>query len=245
MSLPVMKFNNNHQAADAVCQYLDGSRSIPEKFRERVFNQYSPDFSRWWLVPDSSWPAYKWGKLSFRQCPWESSAMYVGYYAEKGFDQSISKISGVKPNLVLQADWHWRRFLQDALHGELASAAEDVIRRSASPILLLVEAYEINAMPKPGVQEKADDVVRFEMESVAGGYKVLVPGSETLRSLNECTTLKGIVVRLEQQAQDLRFFWVDVHIGISVSYGSAETGIWDASDIWHNALAPWRPCIVG
>ena len=39
------------------------------------------------------------------------------------------------------------------------------------------EAYQMNAKPKPGVREKADDMVRFEMESASAGYKLVTSGS--------------------------------------------------------------------
>jgi hypothetical protein len=243
MSCPVAKFKNNNLAAHSVLEHLTRHRSVPEQFWGRPFNQYSPDFSRWWLVPDASWPAYKRGKLSFRQCPWNNRAMYVGYYAEKGFDKSIAKVSGVNPNLVLQPDWHWRKFIQNAFDGELDSAAKEVIRRSACPILLLVEVYGVNSIPKPGAQEKADESARFEMNSADGGYETVAPGHDTLRSLNGCTTAKDIAAHLEKQ--DLRFFWVDLHIGITIPYVSGnEVGTWGASDIWHNALAPWTRWVV-
>src|SRR5262245_11696382 len=122
-----MKFKNNDQAVHAVLEHLDRYRPIPERFYRRPFNQYSPEFTRWWLVPDTSWPAYKRGKLSFRRCPWNSSAIYIGYYSEKGFSPSIAKIAGVNLSVTLQSDWHWHRFLSDALHGNLDSAAAEVV----------------------------------------------------------------------------------------------------------------------
>lgn len=242
MSFPVAKFKNNDLAAHSVLAHLDQYPPVPEQFCARPFNQYSPDFSRWWFVPDTAWPAYKRGKLSFRQCPWNSSAMYVGYYVEKGFDQSIAKISGVKPNLIVQSDWHWRSFLRNATNGDLDSAGEEVIRRSACPLSLLVEVYGVNSIPKPGVQERADESARFEAKSTGGEYEIVAPGRDTLRRLNGCRTPRDIAVRLEEP--DFRFFWVDLHIGISIQYGSEEAGTWGASDIWHNALAPWRPWII-
>src|SRR5262245_22606893 len=99
MRLPVMKFTNNYQAAHAVLETLDRYRPISERFYPRPFNRYSPEFTRWWLVPDTNWPAYKRGKLSFRHCPWDGNSMYIGYYSEKGFSPSIAKMAGVNPNV--------------------------------------------------------------------------------------------------------------------------------------------------
>lgn len=166
----------------------------------------------------------------------------MGFYTEKGLDKVLAGMPQVNPTLIMQDHWYWHRFLLQAKQGLLDSATEEVMSRSGCPAWLLIEVYEFNRVPTPGAAQDPDEWVALRKEAIGQGYKVEREGWKILTRLNDCATVREVAASLEAQ-DDLRFFWVDLHIGIRLSYGSETTGTWGASEIWQNALAPWTPWV--
>ena len=57
--------------------------------------------------------------------------------------------------------------------------------------------------------------------------------------LNTCVNIRE-VGELLRGMEDLRFFWVNLSIGITLSYGEEAPGAWGAAEVWDNALNPWE-----
>lgn len=234
MPLPVTKFETNDTAARAVLKHV---QAIRPRLCARLFNHYQSEFSRWWLIPGTDWPACRYSKFSIRRSA--QSEICVGFYTEKGLDKSLATMPGVQPSQIMQDDWYWHQFLRDARAGVLDPVAEDVIRRSGCAIQLMIEIYGFNSIPSPGVAVSPDEFVQLKREPPTPGYMAEVPGLKTLVRFNSCTSIKDVAESL-QTDPGLRFFWVDLHIEIHLAYGSETSGTWGAAEIWQNALAPWN-----
>src|SRR5688572_20853737 len=102
MPLPVTKFETNDTAARAVLNHL---QAIRPGLSARPFNHYEPEFSRWWLIPGTDWPACRYSKFSIRRSP--QGEMCVGFYTEKGLNKSLATMPGVQPAHIMQDDWYW------------------------------------------------------------------------------------------------------------------------------------------
>lgn len=238
MSLPITKFPTNDTAARAVLGHINMTRPTSQQLHARPFNHYEPEFSRWWLTPGSDWPAYPHSKLSIRKSPTSPGEMYVGFYTEKGLDKSLARISEVQPTYIMQDDWYWHQFLREAREGVLDPVAEEVVRRSDCTMRLLIEIYAFNSIPCPGAAIRPDEFVQLKRVPSASSYEPEIPGGKVLAPFNSCSSVKD-VAECVQTESGLRFFWVDLHIGIHLAYGSETSGTWGAAEIWQNALVPW------
>jgi len=238
MSLPITKFPTNDTAARAVLDHIRATYPIAQELHARPYNHYEPEFSRWWLIPGTDWPAYRHSKLSIRKSPVNPGEMYAGFYTEKGLDRTLTGMPEVQPSYIMRDDWYWHQFLREARGGGLDPVVEEVIRRSGCPVRLLIEIYGFNRIPRPEVAALPDELVQLKRLPSASGYELEVPASTALTPFNSCRSVKDVAECL-QTASDFRFFWIDLHIGIHLAYGSETSGTWAAAEIWQNALAPW------
>lgn len=238
MVFPISKFENNAAAARGVLDFLDLSRGTPQEFHARPFNHYEPKFSRWWLIPSTDWPACRHSKLSIRKSP--EQQMYVGFYTEKGLDGSLASMPGVDAALILQNDWYWHEFLTAAERGDFDEVIETLMQQSACSARLLVEIYAFNHVPTPENAVRPDESQQLVREPSASHFEVADASSvlTTLATLGSCRSIRDVAVWLKEQSA-LRFFWIDLHIGIQLAYGSETSGTWGAKEMWEKALAPW------
>jgi hypothetical protein len=234
-------FESNDQVAHTISDYL-----APQKFSLRPYNRFLPEFTEWWLYTPrlkESWPAYRYSKLFFHkhlffeQSPSES--LYTGFYVEKGFDETLSSLPGVKQNHIMQPDWDWYKFLLSAKSGDVGIPIREVLSRTQCTVLISVDAQEFNKPPEPDTERPPTfDLVEFEIHSQDLKFASKQESEKSLANLNSCRDMQELGLRLSSM-ENLRFFWVNVLIGIQLEYGGTETGSWGAHEIWSNALEPW------
>lgn len=164
--------------------------------------------------------------------------MCVGFYTEKGLDESLATMNGVQPSQIMENDWYWHRFLREARGGVLDEVAENVVSCSSCAVRLMIEIYAFNRVPIPGVTVSVDEYVELKLEPSTRTFMVEVPGLNTLARFNNCSSIRNVAERLQTDS-GLQFFWVDLHIEIHLAYGSEMSGSWGAAEIWENSLAPW------
>jgi len=238
-------FENNDEAAHAIFRYLSELRPSLNRFTLRPFNHYSPEFTEWWFIPSTDWPAYRYSKLcvhKFPRCAEETKWLYTGFYMEQGLDGELAGLPGVKHSLIMQPNWYWYEFLHHAKKGEMDSALVEVLERSQCPVLLTLDVYEFNHVPSPDEECPAPyDWIEYSIHSCETDFQLTRAGNKVLAQLNACTSMKELAQQLE--TMDLRYFWANLVIGIRLQYGTAMKGSWGAAEIWHNALEPWNPWV--
>ena len=165
--------------------------------------------------------------------------MCVGFYAEKGLDESLATMAGVQPSQIMQNDWCWHHFLREASAGVLDRVAENMVSRSGCAVRLMIEIYAFNRVPTPGVTVSVDEYLQLKLEPSTRTFMAEVPGLNTLVRFNNCSSIRDVAERLQTE-RGLQFFWLDFHIEIHLAYGFETSGSWGAAEIWENSLAPWR-----
>jgi hypothetical protein len=234
-------FKNNERVAHAISDYL-----APHKFSLRPYNRFLPEFTEWWLYTPrlkESWPAYRFNKLFFQKnSSFEgrsSELLYTGFYVEKGFDEVLSNLPGVKRNHIMHSDWDWYRFLLAAKSGDLVNPLREVLLRTECPVLISVDAQEFNKPPEPDTERPpAFDVVQFEIHSDDLQFVLKQESKKSLIELNTCRDMQELALRMGLM-ENLRFFWVNVLIGIQLEYSGTAPDSWCAHEIWSNVLEPW------
>ena len=93
------------------------------------------------------------------------------------------------------------------------------------------------------VAQTPDDLIEFVIRSADLQFELTEQGKEILSLRSECASLHELAQHLERSQQDFRWYWLDLYFGIRLRYGTASTGTWGASEIWHNALEPWTPWV--
>lgn len=252
MPIPTVTFENNSKVAHAVSRYLDELRPSPQRFTLRPYQFQSPAFTYWWFVPSTEWPAYRYSKLFIHRF-WVDSEylLFTGFYVEHGLDEELKGQPDVKRSHVMQSGWYWFEFLRQAKNGALNPALRQVLERSGCPVFVWLDAYAFNRMSdrENGAQtaeaddgeaydSKADDSVEFVVRSANLQFELTKQANQVLSPLNECAKLQELAQHLEVQ-QELRWYWVDLLVGIRLRYGTASVGTWGAAEIWRNALEPW------
>lgn len=244
MTAPTTVFENNDKAAHAIMEYLKISRpSLKDTLSLRPFNRFSTAFTEWWFIHrGAGWPAYRSSKLcvhKFQEPAEESMMLYTGFYVEKGLGKELLGMQDVKQNLIMESDWYWYRFLQQAEDGSLGQPIKRTIDDSQCPVWLCLDAYEFNKVPKlDSDRQPSGDSIVFATSSVGTDILLSRPGKKILSQLNECRNIRELARQLSAM-EDSPYFWINLVIGIHLQYGTEAIGEWGAEEIWHNALEPW------
>lgn len=229
-------FRDNWSAAKELHTFAEVSSGrdinlVPFGFRQ-------PEFAQWWLVPgpNPEMPAYPHGKMFIRtvKSGKHAGSAYLGYYVEKGFDPVVGKVVHLEAKHLLGKDWCWHAVVRDIGAGEMDGAVSRIVTPSDVPVVLSIQASEMNVPPDPANDVTYGDTVRFNASD--GVLSLATPATNVLRGLNECQTLSVISKALEHD--DLRFYWVGIRIGVILPYGHEGTG-WSASDVWLNVMSPF------
>lgn len=232
-------FKTNEEAAHAVSDYL-----APHRFSLRPYNYHKPEFTEWWFYTPAAkraWPAYPYSKLfvsTFKPDSDPAKHLHAGFYVEKGLGADLA-MPGVKRNHLIQPNWHWHTFLDLAQKGDLDSGLSRVLAECGAPVWVSLYAYEFNK--PPAVDEERPpfhDLLQFTVRSDDLALYLEQESSKTLAPLNSSLNLRDLSRRLSIH-DGLKFFWIDLLIGIQLSYGDNSPGSWGAAEIWSNALEPW------
>jgi hypothetical protein len=239
MELPTVIFENNYRAAHAVRDYIDSLYPGGHRFTTRPYQYQAPEFTHWWFVPSTDWPAYRHSKLFIRQVRRGPEYLYTGYRVERGLGQQLATVPDVRREHVMQPNWYWFEFLRRAQAGELDAPVRDVMERSKLPVIVSMDLWEFNHAPMPDEEPGApDDYIEFAIRSKDLQFETAMKGTKILRQVNECVNLRELAQHFDGW-EEIDWYWVDLFIGIRLRYGNEETGTWRAAQIWRNALEPW------
>ncbi len=245
MIIPQTTFNNNDKAAHAVYDLLPGLSSSVTRYSLRPHNFYLPEFTHWWLIPSTDWPAYRYSKLSIHRWPQqeEPQYMYLGYYVEKGLGPSLTGMTEVNSRQIMHSDWFWYEFLNHVQKGNIQLALREVFNRSECSPIVYADLYYFNRAPLSDKERHVpDDWVEFSFQPDSLS---LQPERVAINELAECngyTDLQNLIKRLVE-IKGSEYYWIDIFLGVRAQYGTATTDGWDAMNIWRKALEPWAPWI--
>jgi len=247
MDVPRMIFEDNQQAAQAVREHLDHLYAEGHRFTARPYQYQAPEFTHWWFMPSTEWPAYHHSKLFIQQYHpqpgVQSEHLYTGFYVERGLGEPVLELDPrFDRKMIMQPGWFWFRFLGHAEDGELDAPLRETLERSGLPAIVCVELWEYrDAEDRYRLTRGPYDNLEFTVTAAEPSLTVQSHSqTEVLQDLDECTSL-GQLARGLEEGKQLDWFWVNLFIGVKLRYGHEETGTWRAPDIWLNAMAPWEP----
>jgi hypothetical protein len=241
MSVPMIKYRNNDLAAHAVYRYIRGGQPAGGRLTLRPFNRFDPQFTEWWLIPSSEWPAYRYGKLFFLQSEVVTDWMFTGLYVEKGLGQQLSGL--VKDNHRMGANWFWHEFLNAMLDGSLDTSMRAVQEHVGVPLRVYLNLYASNHVPDPDTGiDKPDDQLEFVVGEADLRFTTAHEGQDELAPLNGAQNLQDLAKHF-MGLQNMSWYWGNWMIGTYVRYSTDDTGDWNAADLWHKLLEPWLPWV--
>jgi len=246
MTLPQAMFENHDKAAHAVLSYLTQLQPSPQRFTLRPYDFHRPEFTAWWFVPSTDWPAYRYSKLFIDQYPppkLEREYFFTGFYVERGLGEELGGLPDVHHKHIMQTDWYWHEFVRHVENGEIEETLQQVLEYSQCPVCVSMAVYEFNHVPEPDTDRQAPyDRLAFSIPSHDVRFQLLQPGTKILEQFNTSNNLREMMQHLEV-LKDLHYFWIDLLIGVRLRYSTGTTGTWGRDKIWHNALEPWNPWI--
>jgi hypothetical protein len=148
-------------------------------------------------------------------------------------------LPGVKRTFIMHPDWYWHEFLDLASMAKYDQSIREIYRRSDCPIWISIDIQEFNRPPELDAERPPFyDIVQFTVRTKDLKLQLERPGAKTLTQLNTSQMLHDVALRLRDM-EDLRFFWVNMQIGIVLGYGEDAHGAWGAGELWEHALDPW------
>lgn len=245
MGVPAVVCHDNQQAAHAVRNHLDHSCPDGHRFTARPYQFQAPEFTHWWFMPSTDWPAYHHPKLfiqQYRPQPGvQSEYLYTGFHVERGLGNVVLELDPkFDRKMIMQPNWFWYGFLQHADKGELDAPLREVAERSGLPVIVSVDLWEYrDAEDRYRLERGPYDNLEFAVTEAEPSFSIQSwCHTEVLQGLDDCTNLGQLARGLEERTQ-LDWFWVNLFIGVKLRYGDEHTGTWRARDIWRKAMEPW------
>ncbi|MGC9467730.1 MAG: hypothetical protein ACP5HS_04005 [Anaerolineae bacterium] len=235
MTIPTVQYPDNEEAAHAVYQHVQ-ARPTTRHLRLQPASRGGGAYGEWWLIPGPERPPYRYGKLYIRRVALGPRMMSVGFCFHRGVGRHLDAL--VDPEVTMGPSWFWSRFLNDALAGAFETPLREIMARSGRSVQTTLELYHLNHAPGPRTGHPPDDRLVFTVDETTLRLRPDELAEEELAPLTTASDLRELALWVEGM-QDLWWFWIDVHIGISLRYGDEETGDWGAADLWNKALAPW------
>lgn len=232
-------YENNDKVGHAVSEFIREFALINHHLTLRPFNRFETADTEWWLIPSTAYPAYKFGKLCFHRYPRSTKSMlYAGFYVEKGLSPELSNLPDVQKKHVMGNDWFWHIFLKQISEGAIGQIIEKVCKDTDSEVRILIEANEFNKVPEPDTKRYIpSDTAEFSFfPARSSHWKIIQKGQGVLSKLSQTNNLSEFGNQLAKN-DDLRFFWIDLVIGVRLKYADKQG--WLSSEIWEKALKPW------
>jgi hypothetical protein len=145
----------------------------------------------------------------------------------------------VKKTHIMHNDWYWHKFLDHAKNGDYDDPINAVQKYSKSPVHIRMEAYPFNKVPEPDSDSiPSHDCLELITATVDTEFQIVKPGKDILSQFNRCFNLRVLAENLSL-SENIHYFWIDLHFGVHLRYGTEKTGNLDVSDLWHRILEPW------
>ena len=240
----MLEFPNNWTAARAVREFAEASSAQVPPLTLVPYGFMDPDFAPWWLVPGPhpTLPAYRHGKLEFYRPKHGTGAgaAFVGFYVEKAFPPAVGKALGLAQSEIMDDGWCWHAVIASARERALDPIVATVAAATELPVIIDVSVGEVNAPPKSETEMRRGDSVSFQAVGSQGTLQLEEAARGVLEPLNTCESVAALAEALSG-GLDLRFYWVNLRIGVRLHYLSPGGSGWDAGEVWNRAMAPWLP----
>ena len=149
----------------------------------------------------------------------------------------MADLPEVKRNHIMGMDWFWYYFLEQASTGLIEKIVEQISDQVKVEVRVLVEVNEFNKVPEPDIERSVpSDTVEFAILPMNQRWNIVQESRNVLSKLKRVNNISDLSQQISA-ITDLRFYWIDLVIGIRLKYGDKQG--WHSSDIWDNALSPW------
>lgn len=218
----------------------------------RPYNFRDPDNGRWWLIPSTETPAYKFGKYVFDFLSDETDILFCGFEVEKGPDKNDSDIRSFYQSekgrrLLMSSDWTWFNFLNFLKSGRISNTISSIYKKVRIPLTFNISARILND-PKffdPYDKRLPGDDMIFETK----GDDLLFNYDDSVLEANLLLSLKNIKNLMDlhhtiTKIKDYAWVWIDIWIGFPMVIAKYKAeGVsfrkYNINDIWNNILKPW------
>lgn len=219
----------------------------------RPYRIHEPEISSWWLVPSSSWPAFKFGKFYFS---WgENNTLLCGLHVEEGIDPNVRSgyPSEKGRRYIMTPNWTWYRFLSDLNNQKLESIIKIVAESLSFPIEFSIDGgYVIDpdSFDPYGLRIGWDSYqLIWQKNSNKFKTKKVKQRANLLNELIYVKTFNNLYQVLEKLGKD-DWIWLNVYISIGFRIEQdknkvSETNhLWSANDIWEKFLCHFLPWLM-
>ena len=214
--------------------------SLPSPIRHlhlQPLNYQIPRRTSWWMVPTQRMPFYKYSKLFFHHIPAYSPDIIAGFSFERGLGGQLNGLAD--DVLLLQADWYWRRFLNDVIAGTLSTPVQEVELRTKTEILLIVELYDFIRLHRRHLETKdPDDILIFRMRDGLDKLSVEKAAQRQLQTLESAHRCYDLVINTEIDP-DFAWYWLRFTLGVVLPKQYTGTGDDCVARLWSDVLSPW------
>jgi hypothetical protein len=107
----IIPYKNPRQLCDAISEIANvGDLNLTKRPKFR----FKPEECPWWLVPSTTNPHYKYGKLIFTWDDKKNSKLSAGIQIEKGLDEQIKSVYSSKKasKFIMEEPWYWCNFIE-------------------------------------------------------------------------------------------------------------------------------------
>jgi len=204
----------------------------------RPWNYRYPGDTTWWIVPTTTWPAYKHGKFVVCSSAGSGSQVRLGFNVERGVGDVAKGL--VKAAEVMGPTWRWAGFVEDIARPEFAHAMESIRRSGVGVPCLRVVAAQYGG---EGGLKGPRDTYAMELAGAAGSFRVEkseIP-AKILPPLADSVSFGALSQALGGIAQP--WAWIDLHLyvsfGVAPSAASPLTSLHSAFEAALLPLARW------
>ncbi len=222
------------------CKELQGVPALRErlgKLSARLWNQYEPRETLWWLVPQDErgdWPAYHLGKYAFEFGD-EPDTLDVALYVEKGLSKDAAAALDAGQSVVVTGDWMWSRFLRDLRSGRVTERIRDVGRTTGLDVTL---CFVLGPILSPGSPRGDREVLSVALGNGGQLAVQLEPKRSRYHKLFGSVASDAALASALQDVDG--FTWVDAYVGATFQCSERRRteNVWTSDHIWQSFLAP-------
>ena len=122
----------------------DANSRQGKQYTARPWNKFEPNDSLWYLVPNTNWPAYPYGKGVLRPSQWYPGRVLCGLHVEKGFDPVVGTVYPAltqRGHILDEKKWIWQRFMHDLSTGQVEEVATKVAADTGFPVTCEIDVW--------------------------------------------------------------------------------------------------------
>ena len=240
------KYRIPRQLCDAISSFAEAAIG---KLTKRPWNRFNPDYTSWWLVPNTKIPHFKHGKYYFNWGDKKQTTLLAGLYLEKGLDEKIASVYSSKKakSFIMTPDWNWFKFLE----GLKNKQPFDNLKNNCPPSLPIEFIIDGGYVTEPTsfdpYQEKtlAWDQYAFTWHPESDEFSLTSSNRKAfILKFHHVKTIDDFIKTIIEYSKD-DWLWMNIHIAIRLEISSSpdEKDIWNESEIWKSFLSSFSDLI--